>query len=70
MSNQGTLKEFPNVELVTVVKRLRPDITAMEMPVSRSRTLSEFEFRLAILSQGVALGWNSRTPSALFRRFR
>jgi hypothetical protein len=27
------------------------------MPVSRSRTLSEFEFRLAILSQGVALGW-------------
>ena len=34
-SNQGTLKEFTNVELVTVVKGLRPDVTAMEMPVAR-----------------------------------
>jgi len=31
----------------------------MEMPVCRSRTLSEFGFPLAILSQGVALRWNS-----------
>jgi len=53
----GNSERVPECRASHRRQRLRPDITAMKMPVSRSRTLSEFESRLVILSQGVALGW-------------